>query len=121
MTGNRWNPAARYGVAGMLAGLAMAWILGNGRVPPAHAQATPPDAGGTIALTAAGVGSTQWLYLIDTRNQAFAVYRIDPQDTNGAVKLEGTRQYRWDMLLSEYNNNEPNVLAVQSMVGSVRR
>ena len=61
------------------------------------------------------------LYLIDTRTQAFAVYRVDPSDPNGAVKLEGTRQYRWDMQLSEYNNTEPNVVAVQSMVGTARR
>lgn len=122
MTGTRWSPAARYGVAGLLAGLALAWILGSGRVPPAQAQAPPADAAtGTIAFTSEGGGSSQLLYLVDTQSRAFAVYRIDPQDPNGAVKLEGTRQYRWDLQLSEYNNSEPNVAAVQSMVGSVRR
>lgn len=115
------NPSMRVGAMGLLVGLALAWILGSDRVPPALAQATRNDATGTIAFTSGGAGSSQMLYVIDTRSQAFAVYRVDPSDPNGAVKLEGARQFRWDLQLSEYNNNEPNVAAVQSMVGTVRR
>ncbi len=124
MTSMRWSPSIGYGVAGLLAGLVVALVLGNGHLAPALAQPNPVDSSGTIAFTSVmGAGSTptQLLYLIDTRNQAFAVYRVDPNDTSGAIKLEGTRQYRYDLLLSEYNNSEPNVAAVQSMVGSVRR
>jgi hypothetical protein len=61
------------------------------------------------------------LYLIDTRNQSFAVYRVDPQDPKGTLKLEATRQYRWDLKLGEFNNQPPEVAAVEAMVGAVRR
>ena len=46
----------------------------------------------------------QWLYLIDTKKRAFAVYRIDPSNAKGTVKLEASRQYKWDLELEHYNN-----------------
>lgn len=112
----------RYGVPGLLAGLALSWGLGGGQVPALHAQATPPvEAAGTIAFTSAISGSTQLLYVIDTRSQALAVYRVDPQDHKGTLKLEATRQYRWDLKLGEFNNQPPEVAAVEAMVGAVKR
>ena len=117
----RWTPAVRAGSAGLLAGLALAWILGNGRTPSVLAQAQPhaAEAAGTVAfaVSAAAPDSGQFLYLIDTKTQAFAVYKVDPRDPKGAVKLEGTRQYRWDLRLAEFNNQEPQVATIESMVG----
>jgi hypothetical protein len=114
------RPAVGTALAGLAAGLALAWLLGIGRVPPVGAQAQPPmmgDPSGTIAFTAGGAGTSQLLYLIDTRAQAFAVYRVDPQELKGTVKLEAARQYRWDLKLGEYNNSPPEVAAVEAMVG----
>jgi len=75
------------------------------------------DASGTIAFsTPSNGGTAQLLYLIDTKAQAFAIYRIDPSNAKGAVKLEGCRQYQWDLKLSEYNNGEPDVASVESMI-----
>jgi hypothetical protein len=111
----------------VLAGLGLAWSLGVGRPEALHAQGanslpTSADAGsGVIAFTAAGQGTSQLLYLIDTRAQAFAVYRVDPQELKGTVKLEAARQYRWDLKLGEYNNAPPEVSAVEAMVGTPRR
>jgi len=62
------------------------------------------DFNGTLALIANPTGPVQWLYLIDTKKRAFAVYRIDPTNGKGAVKLEASRQYRWDLELDQYNN-----------------
>jgi hypothetical protein len=62
--------------------------------------------------TAAG----QWLYLIDTRSRAFAIYRIDPSNPKGSVKLEAARQYQWDLKLEHYNNQAPEPGAIESMV-----
>ena len=39
------------------------------------------------------------------------VYRIDPGQSKGAVKLEVARQYQWAEL-DEYNNQEPGVAAI---------
>jgi hypothetical protein len=82
-----------------------------------------PATNGTFAFTSATSGSpsSQLLYLVDTRNQALAVYRVDPQDPKGALKLEATRQYQWDLKLGEFNNQAPEVSAVEGMVSNVRR
>lgn len=111
------RPAAGTALAGMAAGLALAWFLGIGRVTPAGAQpASPANPPGTIAFTSScGSGSSQLLYLIDTQSQAFAIYRVDPQELKGTVKLEAARQYRWDLKLGEYNNAPPEVAAVEAM------
>jgi len=69
-----------------------------------------------IAITSGAPGSPQFLYLIDTRNQAFALYRVDPQNPKGTVKLEAARQYRYDLKLSEYNNLPPEVSAIEANV-----
>jgi hypothetical protein len=115
-------PAVRYGVPGLLAGLALAWLLGWGPALPLRAQAAAPaETSGTIAFTAAGPGATQLLFLIDTRSQAFAVYQIDPQDLKGTLKLEAARQYRWDLKLAQYNSQPPEPSAVAAMVEGVSR
>ena len=111
-----------WGVAGALGGVLLAWAFGIGRGVPVKAQAaTPAEAAGTIAFTVAGPNSAQLFYLIDTRNQSFAIYRVDPQELKGTVKLEAARQYRWDLKLAEFNNQPPEVSAVEAMVGAPRR
>ena len=64
-------------------------------------------------------GNAQFLYLIDTRARAFAVYRVDPSNPKGTVKLEAARQYQWDLKLAEYNNLPPDVSAIESTVKSL--
>jgi len=81
------------------------------------AAAAGHDASGTIAFsTSSNGGTAQFLYLIDTKARAFAIYRIDPTNPKGAVQLAGSRQYQWDMKLSQYNNAEPDVASVESMI-----
>jgi len=115
--------AARCGVTGVLAGLALAWCLGAGRAPAATPSPTPTPAesNGTLAFTSGGPGSAQWLYLIDTKTQALAVYSVNPQNPKGTLKLEAVRQYRWDLKLAEYNNQPPEVATIESMVGTPKR
>ncbi len=121
MSGAGWKPAARYGVPGVLAGLTLSWVLGSGQLAPTRVRAaTPAEVAGTIAFTSGGARSTQLLYLIDTRSQALAVYQVDPQNPKGTLKLEATRNYRWDLRLGEFNNQPPEVAAVESMVGQPR-
>jgi hypothetical protein len=130
-----WSNAARFGGAGVVLGLALAWSLGGprgllaqaapatkGAERPRPAPAAPVgEAGGTLALIAPWQPGTpnakgQLLYLIDTKSRAFAVYRIDPEHDTGTIKLEGTRQYQWDLQLTEYNNQEPAVSAISAAV-----
>ncbi|MEO6809123.1 MAG: hypothetical protein ABI353_08410 [Isosphaeraceae bacterium] len=121
LSGTRWT-ASRHLVAGLLVGLGLAWVLGTGRLPTVRAALPMPmENSGTMALTAGEPGAAQWLYLIDTKAQSFAVYRIDPRNTNGAVKLEAARKYSWDLKLAEYNNAAPDVQTISSMVGEPKR
>lgn len=107
---------------GVLAGaVATAFALGDGPTP-IRAQPAAPAAAGTIAFTTpAGPGSAQLLYLVDTRTQALAIYRVDPSEVKGTLKLEAARQYGWDLRLGEFNNQPPEVSAVEAMVGGTRR
>ena len=134
--GNGW---VRYGLPGVVLGLVLAWGL-EGRGPSARAQApgggpipmpVPADRGrpaaypvaaetsGTVAFSTPAGGNAQLLYLIDTKTKAFAVYRVDPSNSKGTVKLEAARQYQWDLKLSEYNNLPPEVASIESTVKSL--
>ena len=131
-----WIGWVRYGLPGLVLGLVLAWGL-EGRGPIARAQgpgssipmpnagraaaaATPPaESSGTIAFSSPAGGNGQFLYLIDTRSHAFAVYRVDPSNPKGTVKLEAARQYQWDLKLTEYNNLPPEVAAIESTVKSL--
>ncbi len=126
MSAGHWGGVARYGLPGLAVGLALAWWAG-GNGPTARAQATVPAAevNGTLAFVASppGGSSSQMLYLIDTKAQAFAVYRVEPTGPRGSgtVKLEASRQYRYDLKLSEYNNLPPEASAVEAMVKSMAK
>lgn len=126
MTSKHWGGLAAYGLPGLVVGLALAWWSG-GHGPTARAQGALPATrqnNGTLAFTSASNGSSgQLLYLIDTENQAFAVYRVDPANTKGggSLKLEAARQYKWDLKLSEFNNQSPEVSAVEGIVKSMTK
>ena len=139
---------ARFGLPGLAMGVAIAWGAGfageraaaqqapggaarpassgyggQGRSEGAKAQSpksvAASDPGGTLALIANPLGPTQWLYLIDTKQKSFAVYRIDPSNPKGAVKLEASRKYRWDLELDEYNNQGLEPSDVEARVRAV--
>ena len=74
------------------------------------------EASGTLAFTSSPGGTAQFLYLIDTKTRAFAIYRVDPANAKGSVKLEAARQYGFDLRLAQYNNQPPEVTAIESMV-----
>ena len=134
---------ARYGLPGLILGIGLAWVSG-GRGPEVAAQTGPggpraassgsaeanksgaqrPVAGGEVNGTLALIttsGPSQWLYLVDTKDRAFALYRIDPTNTNGVVKLEASRQYKWDLKLEHYNNQAPEPDAIKATVETLGR
>jgi hypothetical protein len=82
------------------------------------------EANGTLAMITGqtgGPGQAQWLYLIDTKSRAFALYRIDPNNSKGIVKLEASRQYEWDLKLEHYNNQPPEPDAIKATVQTLSR
>jgi hypothetical protein len=120
MSEGHWGGAARYGLPGLIAGLALAW-WGGGNGPTARAQGITPGAesNGLIAFTSpVGGKSSQMLYLIDAKSRAFAVYRVEPGGPNGSgtLKLEATRKYEYDLKLEGFNNQSPSVSDIEAMV-----
>jgi len=134
---------ARYGLPGLILGIGLAWGSGI-RGPEVAAQTGPggsratnsgpaeanrsggqrPVAGGEVNGTLALIttsGPAQWLYLVDTKDRAFALYRIDPTNTKGVVKLEASRQYKWDLKLEHYNNQAPEPDAIKATVETLGR
>jgi hypothetical protein len=89
---------------------------------PAKA-ATMGEAGGILALVSAsqGTGPSQWLYLIDTKKRAFAIYLVDPMNPQGCVKLQASRQFRWDLELDQYNNQGLEPADVKARVDAMNR
>jgi hypothetical protein len=111
---------------GALVGFAFAGLLGQANpsgsaVRPANQANGARETSGTVVLSSQAADGSQLLYIVDTNNQSFAVYRVDPRDNKGAVKLEAARQYRWDLKLAEFNNQAPEVATIESMVGAPRR
>jgi hypothetical protein len=137
---------ARYGLPGLVLGIALCWGAGV-RGPEASAQtdrgggtavqsgsprstdgarsqpgrvSVTGETNGTLAMITGGSGGngqqTQWLYLIDTKSRSFALYRIDPMNSKGVVKLEASRQYEWDLKLEHYNNQPPEPDAIKATV-----
>jgi hypothetical protein len=92
---------------------------------PSTRGAAVGEAGSILALVSnpqgAGPAQTQWLYLIDTKKRAFAIYRVDPSNPQGCVKLEASRQFRWDLDLDQYNNQGLEPADVKARVEALNR
>jgi hypothetical protein len=136
----------RFGLPGLLLGLVLAWASGirgpevaaqtgasgsgasnsgtarssEGTRAPSSRPVAGGDVNGTLALITT-VGPSQWLYLVDTKDRAFAIYRIDPLNPKGTVKLEASRQYKWDLKLEHYNNQAPEPDAIKATVETLAR
>ena len=65
------------------------------------------------------IGHERPTALRDRYEYEVVVYRIDPSNPKGMIKLEAARQYQWDLKLSEYNNLPPDVAAIESTVKSL--
>lgn len=141
---------ARFGVPGVALGMLMSWGAGfHGEPGAARAQNAPGrpgpgvpapqvrpaqpsasakgaasgEAGGILAMITnpTSIAPIQWLYLIDTKKRSFAIYRVDPANPQGCVKLEASRQFRWDLDLDEYNNQGLEPADVKARVEALNR
>ena len=77
-----------------------------------------------IAFTSNSTNSSsQILYLIDTKSKAFATYRVDPTGpkNSGTVKLESVRHYEYDLKMTEFNNQPPEVSTIEGMLKSMTK
>lgn len=107
----------------LLTGLFFGVLLGQRPVAQLVAQQPPGIAGPSGGLQVVMSGDpekSQWVTIVNPTAQSLAVYRFEPNNPRGSLKLEAVRQIRWDMLLSEYQNQPPEVSAVESMTRGKR-
>jgi hypothetical protein len=106
----------------LLTGLLFGVLLGQRPVAQLVAQ-QPVSAGNAGSLQVVMSGDpekSQWVTIVNPSSQSLAIYRFEPNNPRGSLKLEAVRQIRWDLLLSEYQNQPPEVSAVESMTRGKR-
>jgi hypothetical protein len=103
--------------------LAAALVLAGGGMLAAQPRA-PRLAGGAGRETGGGQGlwvstaplddGRQLLLVIDPEAKNAAVYHVDP--ATGSLTLRSTRNITWDLLVPEYNAQEPRPGALKKML-----
>ena len=120
---NRWNIVTRRGLiaVGCLGGAAVAAaILGNGGLAAQRAGRSLPPVGtndqtGPLWTLATPLeDGRQMLLVIDQQNRAMAIYHVDP--ANGTLTLKSTRDVRWDLMVEDFNCQEPRPAALKKML-----
>jgi hypothetical protein len=120
---NRWNVVTRRGliVAACLGGAVVAAaILGNGGLAAQRAGRSLPPVGtndqtGPLWTLATPLDDgRQMLLVVDQQNRAMAIYHVDP--ANGTLTLKSTRDVRWDLLVEDFNCQEPRPAALKKML-----
>jgi hypothetical protein len=56
----------------------------------------------------------QMLLLVDQQNRSLAIYHVDP--ASGTLTLKSTRDVRWDLMVEDFNAQEPKPSALKKML-----
>lgn len=75
---------------------------GGEQAGPLWTLATPLDDG------------RQMLLVVDQQNRALAIYHVDP--ATGSLTLKSTRDISWDLLVEDFNCQEPRPAALKKML-----
>jgi hypothetical protein len=120
---NRWSIATRRAViaAGCLCGgVVVAAILGSGGMAAQRAGRSLPGAGsgdqsGPLWTLATPLDDgRQMLLVVDQQNRTMAIYHVDP--ASGTLTLKSTRDVRWDLMVEDFNCQEPRPAALKKML-----
>jgi len=107
----------------LVAGAILGW-LGSGwsgtRILAQPNTNAARQAGGLQFQITGMPGQSQWLTVVNPETLSLAVYRFEPDNPRGSLKLEAVRQIRWDLMLSEYQNQPPEVSSIESMTRGSR-
>jgi len=101
------------------AAVAVAIVLGGGglaaqRGGRAPQAATGDPAGPLWTLTSTLDDGRQMLLVVDQQKRALAIYHLDP--ANGTLTLKSTRDISWDLLVEDFNCQEPRPAALKKML-----
>jgi hypothetical protein len=81
-------------------------------------QSAPAPAGSgdltVVPIPSGDKGQGQLLAVIEPRQQVMSVYRIDVN--TGKIALRSVRNLRWDLQMTNYNNEAPLPQEIQSLL-----
>jgi hypothetical protein len=120
-----WNPSKfdtqrlLLATAGLCAGVALASCLGSGTLAAQRAgrplQMGATDQAGPLWTLATPLDDgRQMLLLVDQQNRSLAIYHVDP--ASGTLTLKSTRDARWDLMVEDFNAQEPKPSALKKML-----
>ena len=104
--------------AGVMAAFFTAF-LGSGGLAAQRGGRAPPTGGGDQAgplwtLATPLDDGRQMLLVVDQQNRALAIYHVDP--ATGSLTLKSTRDISWDLLVEDFNCQEPRPSALKKML-----
>jgi hypothetical protein len=118
---NRWNVSARRGLiaAGCLCGVFVVAALGSRSVAAQRAgrslPAGPNDPSSSLWTLATPLDDgRQMLLVVDQQNRSMAIYHVEP--ASGTLTLKSTRDIRWDLMVEDFNGQEPRPAALKKML-----
>lgn len=103
--------------------LALAVLAAAGRsagpiasaAPPAIGQAGTPGTPLWVTMTPIG-DDRQMLIVVDPNERTAAVYHVEA--ATGTMTLKSARSIRWDLLVGEFNAQEPTPSALRKLIES---
>ncbi len=106
---------------GLLIGavLMVAALDGFGQRSEVFAQRPPSAPAGNgdlmvVPVTSGEKGQGQLLAVVDPKQQVMGVYRIDAN--TGKIALKSVRNLRWDLQMTNYNNEAPLPQEIQTLL-----
>lgn len=97
--------------------VAVAWFLGwpgGGGELAAQRPAAPGPRGGPLWLSDSPLDDgRRLLVVVDSETRHAAVYHVDP---TGTLTLKSARDISWDLLLDEFNGQEPKPATLRAML-----
>jgi len=103
----------------IVAAVAIAAVLSGGGLAAQRGGRAPQAAAGDQAgplwtLTSPLDDGRQMLLVVDQQNRALAIYHVDP--ATGTLTLKSTRDIRWDLLVEDFNCQDPRPAALKKML-----
>jgi hypothetical protein len=117
-TSSRWL----IGAASLVGGLVLLAAFGSGGLAAQRAGRQLPSGGleqsGPLWTLATPLDDgRQMLLVVDQTNRGLAIYHVDP--ASGTLTLKSTRDIRWDLMVEDFNAQEPKPSALRTMLGKM--
>ena len=105
---------ALIGAALVVAAAATRDSTGSAFAQRAPSQAPVGNEAGMIALTSPSADNATLVTVVDARQRALAVYRVD--SLSGKIKLLSVRNLQWDLQMVHLNSESPSPQEIRSLL-----